>query len=206
MEQERVIARLRPCAGVVLAAGESRRMGAPKLLLPLAGDTVLGRTLANSMAGGISPLTVVCGAYAAEIAAQAQAKGLPHLYNSAYASGQSSSLIAGLAAVPQGYGAMFILGDQPFVMPQSYAALAQAYAQSEALIVAPQYPGGRHGNPVIVAPQLFAKLRLLSGDTGARALLQQYQEQTLFLPLEEQGMYKDIDTREEYELYCQKQS
>lgn len=196
-----VVGTIRPMAGVVLAAGESNRMGRAKLLLPLAGDSILGRTLANAIAGGISPLSVVGGAYFAQVAKVAKAKGLPCLLNQDYALGQSTSLIVGLQAAPPGYGVMYILGDAPFVAPASYAALAAAYGQSDALIVAPQGPDGRRGNPVIFAPQLFAEISLLSGDVGARGLLEKYRRETLLLPLDDAGLWLDIDTQQEYERY-----
>lgn len=196
---EKLISIGRPVAGLVLAAGESRRMGCPKLLLPWHGDTILGCTLANAIAGGINPLTVVCGAHAAQVAAQAKTKGLPCLFNEGYAQGQSASLICGLKAAPPGYGLMFILGDMPAVSPQSYKSLAVAYAKSDALIVAPINAEGRRGNPTVWAPQLFPEIARLFGDSGARGLLDKYREETLFLPLTEQGLYIDIDTPEDYE-------
>lgn len=201
MEQDLVIGAGRSLAGIVLAAGESRRMGRPKLLLPLGDDTVLGHTLANALAGGVSPLIVVCGAYATEVAAQAEAKGLPCVFNAAYGAGQSSSLIAGLRAAPRDHGLMFILADQPFILPASYAALAAAYRHSQALIVAPQCPDGRRGNPVIIAPQLFAEINLLRGDTGARLVLEKYHSSILFVPLDDEGLLMDLDTEADYRLY-----
>jgi len=191
----------RRLAGVVLAAGNSRRMGCPKLLLPWGDDTVLGHTLANAMAGGITLLTVVCGAEAGAVSAQVEAKGLPWLFNASYAQGQSSSLQCGLKTVPEGCGVMFILGDMPCTSPHSYAALAAAYANSRALIVAPVNAAGQRGNPTLWAPELFAELSSLTGDMGARALLDQHRQETLLIPLEEAGLYLDIDTPEDYKRY-----
>ena len=189
----------RPLAGVVLAAGASARMGSPKLLLPWGDDTMLGRTLANAIAGGIDPLTVVCGANAAAVAAEAKAKGLPWLHNEDYAKGQSTSLICGLKAAPPGFGILFILGDMPAVQPQSYAALADAYRESEALLVLPVNAKGQRGNPTVWAPQLFPEIARLSGDTGARELITKYREQTLLLTLDDAGIFTDIDTPDDYE-------
>jgi molybdenum cofactor cytidylyltransferase len=174
-------------------------MGKPKLLLPWQGGAVLGRVLENAMAGGISPLTVVCGAAAKAVAAEAETKGLPWLLNKDYDLGQSTSLICGLKAVPPGFGVMFILGDMPAVQPQSYAALAAAYIESRALIVVPVNDAGRRGNPTVWAPELFSELKLLSGDMGARDLMAKYHKQTLLVPLDDQGLYTDIDTPADYQ-------
>lgn len=191
---------VRPLTGVVLAAGTSRRMGCPKLLMPWEGDTVLGRTLTKAITGGISPLTVVCGAQAELVAAEAVVKGLPWLLNKDYAQGQSTSLICGLEFVLPGSGVMFILGDMPAVSPQSYKALADAYCESRALIVVPVNSEGRRGNPTVWAPELFAELKRLSGDIGAREILEKYRAQTQLLPRDDSGLYTDIDTPEDYAL------
>lgn len=200
MEQRQRIKRT--AAGVILAAGEAKRMGCSKLTLPWQGETILGRTIENAKAGGVWPLTVVSGAYHAEVEAVAQAKGLPCLYNAAYATGQSSSLQCGLAAVGQDSGVMYILGDQPLVPPALYAALLSAYAESAAWLVAPCGRQGRRGNPVIVAPQLFDDVRRLRGDVGARVLFTRYEEMALLLPVAEAAIHIDIDTVAEYERQC----
>lgn len=192
----------RPVAVVVLAAGLSRRMGQAKLLLPCGGQTMLGRTLAQISAAAVGPVAVVVGAYAAQTAAEAQRHGLPCYLNEDYAAGQSGSLRVGLQAVPPGHGVMFALADQPFVRAESYRRLAEAYATGDAPLVAPLSPQGRRGNPVIIAPQLFAEIAALSGDAGARLLLQKHRQQLLLLPLDDAGLYLDIDTPQAYAKYC----
>ena len=159
---------------------------------------MLGATLSNAIAAGINPLTVICGAQAEAVAAQATAKGLPWLFNEDYAKGQSASLIIGLKTAPPAHGIMFILGDMPAVQPQSYAALAAAYTESAASIVIPVNERGQRGNPTVWAPELFDELKLLSGDAGGRGLIAKYLKQTLLLPLVDQGLYQDIDNWEEY--------
>jgi molybdenum cofactor cytidylyltransferase len=176
-------------------------MGSPKLLLPWEGDTVLGRTLANAKAGGLHPLIVICGSEPGAVAVEAKAKDVPCIINQDHSQGQSTSLKCGLKAALSGYGVMFVLGDMPAVLPQSYAALAAAYAKSRSLIVVPANMQGQHGNPTVWAPQLFPEIAQLSGDTGARGLMKKYREQMLLLPLEDQGLYMDIDTPEEYFSY-----
>ncbi|MCL1975756.1 MAG: nucleotidyltransferase family protein [Firmicutes bacterium] len=189
----------RPLFGIVLAAGESRRMGCPKLLLPWEGDTMIGRTLIKASDGGIDPLTVICGAEAAAVSEQAAAKGVPWLINEDYKKGHSTSLICGLQAVLPGHGVIFILGDMPSVLPQSYRALAAAFQKSNALIVAPVNSKGKIGNPTVWAPELFGDIRRLTGDKGARGLMHKYKKQTLLLPLEDEGAYTDIDTPQDFD-------
>jgi molybdenum cofactor cytidylyltransferase len=174
-------------------------MGKQKLLLPWKGDTILGHTLANARASGINPLTVICGAEADVVTAEVEAKGLPWLINKDFAEGQSTSLICGLKTAPHGFGVMFILGDMPVVQPQSYVALAAAYTKSAALIVVPINVEGKRGNPTVWSPELFAEIKLLYGDTGGRELMTNYRGQTLLIPIDDPGLYRDIDTPEEYE-------
>lgn len=199
MEQHQHL-KLRTLRGVILAAGESSRMGRPKLILPWENDTILGCTIENARAGGLKNLTVITGAYQEQIAAVAAAKGVTCLHNPAFATGQSSSLRIALQEdeACAGQGVMFILADQPFIKPAVYCALQKAYQKSVAWLVAPQGPGGRRGNPVIVGPELFADMNNLTGDEGARALFARYPQMALLVPVDDEAIYLDIDTMDDY--------
>ncbi|WP_448581422.1 nucleotidyltransferase family protein [Thermaurantiacus sp.] len=173
---------------IVLAAGLSRRMGAAKLALPFGSGTVLQSTLDALEAAGI-PVLVVLGAYADLLR--------PLVGNSAivdapdHALGLAHSLRAGIAAVPAAWaGALIVLGDMPFVQPQTYRAVAQALA--EGADVARPVHAGRPGNPAGFSRRLFPRLMTLEGDRGAGVLMAMLPVRDV--AVDDPGVHRDIDT------------
>ncbi len=192
----------RPLTIIVLAAGMSKRMGCAKLLLPFGQSTIIAATLTNLLAADIGPICIVTGAYRQQIEAEISRFNLPCKHNPDYALGQSSSLKVGVAACNPQHGLMFVLADQPLIKPQTYRDLAQAYQNSKALIISPQAADGLYGNPKIFAPDLRPEILALSGDNGAKSLLQKYRDNLLIVSHQDPGLYLDIDTKQNYDLYC----
>ncbi len=180
----------------------SKRMGCAKLLLPFRQSTIIAATLANLIAADIGQIIVISGAYHKPIEEQISRFDLPYLHNPDYALGQSTSLKVGVNACNPDHGLMFALADQPLIKPQTYRDLAQAYQNSEALIISPQSGDGRLGNPKIFAPVLRAEILAISGDNGAKSLLQKYRDNLLAVNHDDCGLYQDIDTKQNYDLYC----
>jgi molybdenum cofactor cytidylyltransferase len=194
---------MRKVAGIILAAGLSNRMNCPKLTLAWGNSTILGSTIRAVKAGGIELLYVITGAYAEEITKIAADHNVQTIFNPSYAEGQSTSLQAGISFFTEhhpAHGAMFILADQPMIHPDTYRALAEAYIGSNALLVRPR-AGGKPGNPVIIAPELWPKINDLRDDTGARSLFDTHEEEILWLETADETVSVDIDTIEDYELY-----
>ncbi len=187
----------RPVAGVILAAGSAKRMGKQKLLMTLGEQTIIASTIDNARVH-ISPLGLVSGSCAESISEIAAAKGINTIYNPDYLQGQSSSIKKGLELVPPGYAAMFILGDQPLVAPETYLMLREAYSNSTALIVVPVDKNEKRGNPTVFSPQLFREINELSGDIGARNLIEEHLDQVLFINVDDRGIGVDIDSPEQY--------
>lgn len=186
-------------AGVILAAGSSSRLGEPKQLLDLGGRPVLAHTLAAVRQTSLTPLFVVLGHAAEEITRRVDLLGLQVIHNSDYLSGQSSSVRAALEVLPNDVDAVvFILGDQPLVEPAVIDRLADAYRTDPAPIVQPDYREGR-GNPVLIARSLFDELAQITGDTGARPLIQRHRNAVRLVDATEFSRPDDIDTREDYE-------
>lgn len=190
----------KPVAAVILAAGESRRMGQPKLLLPWRDGCVLDAVLAAVSAAPFDDAVLVSGAYRERVEEVAAYHGIRCVFNPDYASGQSTSLIAGLNALPDDTAAMFILADQPGLNDALLRRLIEAYRQSGAPILQPRTLQGRAGHPVLFAPALFAELRALSGDVGGRPVLQAHKNEVQYLLTEDDGIWQDLDTPEEYRL------
>lgn len=188
----------KPVAAVILAAGESRRMGRPKLLLPWGDGCVLDAVLAAVIAAPFDQAVLVSGAYRRQVEERARVHGVRCVYNPHFAAGQSTSLIAGLDALPPNTAAMFILADQPRLDPLLLRRLIEAYQVQPAPILQPRTAQGRAGHPVLFAPALFAQLRSIRGDVGGRPVLQTHEQDICYLPVEDDSSWRDLDTPEDY--------
>ncbi|MGB8260526.1 MAG: nucleotidyltransferase family protein [Terracidiphilus sp.] len=185
-----------PVAAVVLAAGGSRRLGQPKQLLLLDGETLLGRTLRLVRGAGAGPVVVVLGAYAEEIRAAVPLEGFVAIENAAWEQGMAGSMRAGLAAVeraaPEAAGVLLVACDQPRLTAAHLRALREAFAaQAGAAIVASGYAGVA-GVPALFPRAVFPRLLALEGDRGARALLAAPPCPLVTIPFD--GGEMDIDT------------
>ncbi len=189
----------RRVTAVVLAAGESRRMGRNKLLLPWGDTTVLGRTLANVATSKVADVVVVTGHDRQEIESVASPHGIATIPNRDYAKGMLSTVQAGIRSLPPVVeAALVILGDQPLVPARLIDELLQAYAASPHGLVAPVYDG-RRGNPVIIDRRHFAELLALPADAAPRALLQRHPDDLLLVEVEDDAVLHDLDRPEDYE-------
>lgn len=186
-------------AGVILAAGSASRMGERKQLLPLAGRPLLAYAIAAARRTSLDPPLIVLGAASAEVRESVDLDGLIVIENADYAAGQSTSVHAGVRALPkQVDAALFILGDQPEVSPVAIERIVTTYRQTGAPIVQPRYAEGR-GNPVLISRALFPELLALTGDVGARPLLRRHAEAITFADVSDLHRPEDIDTPEDYE-------
>lgn len=188
--------------GVLLAAGTSSRMGRPKQLLDWGGRPLVRHVAEAALASRLDGLVVVLGAAAAEAReALAGAEGAVRLVACAdYAEGQAASLRAGLAALPaDARAAVVLLVDMPLVGPALIDRLLAAYAAAPgAKAVVPRH-AGRRGNPVLLAAETFAELGALTGDVGARALLERHASEVAWLDVDDPAVVTDADTPEAFE-------
>ena len=172
---------------IVLAAGLSRRMGTAKLTLPVDGVPMLARTLATVEAAGL-PLLIVTGGHAEAV--RAIAGDRPTVHAHAHAEGLAESLKAGLAAAPADWdAALVVLGDMPFVQAETLNRLAEALAQGAPAVV--PVHAGRRGNPAGFARSAWPRLMALTGDQGARPLLDVLG--AIEIPVDDPGIHRDID-------------
>jgi len=184
--------------GVVLAAGLSLRMGRAKLLLDWGGRPVIRYTVEQVLAGGVDEVVVVLGREARGI--REALSGLPVLFvlNPEPEAGQASSIACGLAALGPAVGAALIaLGDQPALPSVVIPRLLETFRQTGKAIVAPLYRGVQ-GNPVLFASAIFHELRNLTGDRGARTVVEKDPGRVAMVPFD-LPMPVDLDTPEEYE-------
>ncbi len=180
-------------AGVVLAAGASSRMGRPKALLPIDGRPAGERVAATLRSGGCDPVVVVVGRHAAEIRAGADLTACTVVDHAGWAAGRTSSLAAGLGALPGGVtAAVLALVDMPYVRAATVRALVAAAALASRPEVVVPVHGGRSGHPVLLHAALFPAIRALPGDTPLRELLRT--RRRLDLPVDDPGVLVDLDT------------
>lgn len=183
-------------AGIVLAAGFSRRMGRPKLLLQLQGKPVL-RWAVERLLPHVEDVVVVTGQDDAPIREALAGLTVRFAVNPAPQAGQGSSIAVGVAALkPWTRAVLIALGDQPRIPDPVVPALVEALGRSGKAIVAPVYRGTQ-GNPVLFSAAVFPELRALTGDAGARAVVTadpaRVERVALDLP-----MPPDVDTPEDY--------
>lgn len=192
------MSRLPRVAGIVLAAGSSSRMGRPKQLLPFRGHSLLECIVDSALNSSLCKVVVVLGHRVDELRPLLANRDVTVVVNDDYQRGQSSSIQAGLRAVREDVdAALFLLGDQPLITPETIDSILDAYANSPGPIVMPLFDG-RRGNPVLFDRQTFDRIERLSGDTGARVLFQEYAERIVEVPLQDPSVHFDIDTEQDY--------
>ncbi len=183
---------------VILAAGTSSRMGANKLIEAWGGKPILRHTVENAIASQRGwPCIVVTGHQPERAEAAIAGLDVSKVHNADYASGLASSLKAGIAAVPaNASGTIIMLGDMPRVTPSMIDRLILAFGEHpEAKAVAPLVAGQR-GNPVLLARSAFSDVARLTGDQGARKLLNQWGDAVIDIALDDDALLFDVDTPE----------
>ena len=182
-------------AAIVLAAGRSSRMGANKLLMPIKGEAMIARTVDAVLASPARPVIVVTGNAAPEIEAALAPRDVRFTHNPHFADGLSTSLRAGIAAVPKDVdGVLICLGDMPAVGSTAIAKLVGAFNPAEGrAIVLPTYRSKR-GNPVLFARSLFGEVAAGPGDVGAKQIVAEHEDVVCEVEMEDAGVLADADT------------
>ncbi|MEO6164823.1 MAG: nucleotidyltransferase family protein [Candidatus Binatia bacterium] len=185
---------------VVLSAGESSRMGRPKALLPIDGQTFIERIVGALKQGGIERIVVVLGFDAEEMRRQINHLPVEILVNPDYKLGQLSSLQVAVRYLERDrdcLGMMVHLVDHPYINPQLVKLMLQRFDESTHSIVVPRHQGKR-GHPVIFSRKLFGELLAAPMDQGAKAVVNAHRVDTLEIDTEDAGITVDIDTPELY--------
>jgi molybdenum cofactor cytidylyltransferase len=189
-----------PVAAIVLAAGSSQRMGQPKQLLPWGHDSgpMLRHVVRRTLAAPVDEVIVVLGHAAERIAPALEGLPVRIVVNSAWASGLSSSVRAGLDAVNSvTEAALFVLADQPRLTPQIMAAVVARFRRTRAPIVVP-VAGGHRGAPALFARLLFDELRAVQGDCGGREVIAHHPDLIATVELPDAALLADVDTFDDY--------
>ena len=182
-------------AALVLAAGQSARMGAAnKLLAEVVGVPMLLRAVNAALASVASSVTVVTGHQAEDVEALLAGRPLQVVRNADFASGMASSLRAGLAALPPDAAAVIVLlADMPRIDAGRVDRLIAAFDPARPAIVVPTH-AGRRGNPILWPREFFAAMAAVSGDKGARGLLESHAGRVCHVDAGDDAIHLDVDT------------
>ncbi|MGE0715095.1 MAG: NTP transferase domain-containing protein [Alphaproteobacteria bacterium] len=185
-------------AALVLAAGQSRRMGAAnKLLLPVDGAPMVLRTLDAVLASKARPVVVVTGHQRDVVAAAVAQRPVAVVHNPDYADGLSTSVKAGIAALPPDIdGVLICLGDMPRIGAAALDRLIAAFNPVEGRAICVPTAGGKRGNPILWAKRFLPEMAALTGDVGARHLVAAHADEVAEVEVGDTGVLIDVDTPE----------
>ncbi len=184
-------------AGVILAAGAASRFGSPKQLLDFHGQPFVRQVALNALKSGLSPIVVVVGAQAEPVKQAVEDLPVLIIENKNWQSGQASSIVAGVQALPHQTGAaIFLLADQPQIPVQLLRALIARHSLDLPPVLAP-FVIDRRANPVLFDKVTFVDLITLQGDKGGRELFGKFSP--WYLPWHDDLIMMDVDTPADYE-------
>lgn len=185
---------------VVLAAGESLRMGVPKLALPWGDSTVIGTVISTLKAAGVSNIVAVTGGAKERVEAALAAVQVQTVYNAQFSSGDMlSSLQTGLVNLPMEVeAALVVLGDQPQIQAEVVAQVIYQYLDRRARLVIPSYVK-RRGHPWLVDKRMWHLIMALKAPDTLRSFIQQHANAVDYVNVDTPSILKDLDTPQDYE-------
>ena len=186
-------------SAILLAAGESKRMGELKQLMPLGQNTIVGQAIDNLLASTVDEVIVVVGYRAEEVIKAIGDRPVKLVLNPDYAQGMSTSIVAGLKQIDsKAQAVMIAFGDQPLIDSQTINRLLEEFYSSGKGIAIPTCRG-RRGHPIIFAIKYKKKLLGLKGDIGGRQIVKDHPDDIVEVAVNSEGIITDIDTMGDYQ-------
>jgi len=183
---------------IILAAGESKRMGSPKMLLPFKGRSMIENVISNVFKSKADEIIVVLGAYFDELSLLMKRLDVSYCFNDNYMKGMLSSVQCGFKNLPQDYKAALVFqGDQPLIPPAVVDRVIDEYIRSGKGIIVPVF-NSRRGHPLLVDKKYRGEIEKLLPDEGLHSLLDKFGEDLLEVETGEPGILRDFDTYDEY--------
>ncbi len=183
---------------IILAAGESKRMKVPKMLLSFNGKTMIEKVIENVLGSEVFNTLVVLGSFRDEILAVLRDLPVKHCYNERYRDGMLSSVQCGIRNLPEGYDAVLIFpGDKPLIEPLVPNKIIAAYRESGKGIIIPVYLKKR-GHPLLVDRKYSDSIYNLDPGKGLRSLAEGNPGDVLEVQVNSPGILKDFNTNEDY--------
>jgi molybdenum cofactor cytidylyltransferase len=180
---------------IILAAGNSSRLGRPKQLLAYRGRTLLTHVVAEAQAADLRPLTVVTGAFQAEVSESLRGEAVDIVFNPAWETGMASGIVAGMSNMlllyPDVNAVVIAVCDQPYISASLLLKLVSTFETSGKGIVGCSYEDNV-GTPVLFSAAYFERLLALSGNEGAKKLVRQHTDDLATVDFPEGNI--DIDT------------
>ena len=185
-------------SGILLAAGDSKRMGEPKALLPYDGITFIDSILNKFSEIGCKPIITILGSSAELICQKTQVNAFKCFNNPNPEDGQLSSLHIAIKHLPnESKGFILALVDHPLVELETYQKLYDIAKEKPDNIIIPEFHGQK-GHPVYFGYPFFESILHLPLTDGARVVVHENRDNVIYLPVEDQGILKDIDTPQDY--------
>lgn len=184
---------------IIPAAGESRRMGSPKMLLPYKGMTVIEKVIENVLSAGITDPLIVLGADREEI--QEVIRGCPvtHCYNERYKDGMLSSVQCGFNSLPQDCRAVLVIpGDMPMIGATEIVRVIDKFCESGKGIVMPEH-NGKRGHPLMIDIKYRSEVLSLPPDKGLRELALRHPADVTVVATDDPAVLRDLDTVQDYQ-------
>jgi molybdenum cofactor cytidylyltransferase len=183
---------------IILAAGESKRMGFPKMLLLFDGITMLEKVVGNIKDSVVDHTLVVLGAEKEVLTKLVSKSSGRYCFNDNYKQGMLSSVKCGFRNLPPDFEAVLVFqGDQPFISPEVINRVIQSYRSAGKGIVIPVC-NGRRGHPLLIDHKYRNEIERLNDKEGLRILSRQFSEDVLEVETDDPGILRDFDTYDEY--------
>lgn len=189
-------------SAIILAAGQSKRMGQPKMLLPWGRSTVLEHVIATFLEAGLEEILVVTGGAREQVEHQISRYPIRKIHNEEFASGEMlSSIQCALRAITDRTDAVLVgLGDQPQVQGQVVKQVCEAYRQSGNRLIVPSFDF-RRGHPWLVARPLCRELLEMKSPDSPRNFLTRHASEIHYVNVETDSILADLDTAEDYQRF-----
>lgn len=184
---------------IILAAGESKRMGMPKMLLPFGGKTMIEMVIDHALRSNADKVVVVLGAKRHEIERIVKPFPVKMVHNAEYKRGMLSSVQAGFKALPEETeAALILLGDQPSIPSVILDEVIEVYKKTGKSLVVPVY-GRKRGHPLLIDMRYRQEVQSLNPDIGLRELLHRHVLDVHEIQIEDSSILRDLDDMKDYQ-------